>query len=107
MNMHHTSATRDIYDDSRIHRVAPSVFASAPIDGVSDRYAFVPTSRVLEAMRAEGWNVVQAAQTAVRLPDNRLFARHMLRFRHPDVNPILGGDSFPEVVLLNSHDRTS
>lgn len=100
-------SSNTILSNDQIRRVAPSVFAETPIDGVSDRYAFIPTSRVLDALRGEGWNVVKASQTRVRTPDNREFARHMLRLRHPSIEPVLNGDSFPEVVLLNSHNRTS
>jgi len=46
--------TVEISDDE-MRRFAPSVFASQPIEGVSERYSFLPTSSVLNGMRENGW----------------------------------------------------
>ncbi|MFY9987929.1 MAG: hypothetical protein WAK31_24440 [Chthoniobacterales bacterium] len=37
--------------DDEMRRLAPSVFASQPIEGVSERYSFLPTSSILNGMR--------------------------------------------------------
>ena len=40
--------------DEELQRLTPSVFASQPIAGVSDRYSFLPTSSILSGMRETG-----------------------------------------------------
>ncbi len=46
--------------DDELRRFAPSVFASQPIEGVSERYRFLPTSSILSGMREIGWVPVRA-----------------------------------------------
>lgn len=93
-------------DDLR-HSV-PSVFATHAQEGVSQRYAFIPTTEVIDILRDRGFHPVQAAQTITRLPDRKYFARHVLRFRHSDhLDPAKVGEEIPELVLANSHDRSS
>ena len=40
--------------DDQIHRVAPSIFAEAPHESRSQRYAYIPTATVLTELRKEG-----------------------------------------------------
>ncbi len=92
--------------NDRLMRVAPSIFAEAPHHKVSGRYGFVPTIQVIEAFRQQGWYPVRAQQTRVRDEGRREFTRHLVRFRQSD-RPIQVGDSVAELVLTNSHDRSS
>ena len=41
--------------DDQIHRVAPSIFADAPHESRSQRYAYIPTAAVLTELRKEGF----------------------------------------------------
>jgi Domain of unknown function (DUF932) len=92
--------------DGDIRNTAPAVFAEAPMPGASTRYTFLPTGQIVTAMRAEGWKPVEARQMGVRRMEHSGFQRHMVRFQRRDV--IAEVDEFaPEVILLNSHDRTS
>jgi hypothetical protein len=91
----------------QVRAAAPSVFANHPWEGVSERYAFIPTSSVVESLVAEGWNIAAARQQRVLLQDRREFTRHMLRFRRDDALALAVGDVFPEIALTNSHDRGS
>lgn len=86
--------------------IAPSIFATAPADKVSNRYGFVPTVDVVEELNNRGLVPVFAGQTMSRNKDNRPFAKHLLRFR-PQHAPTVMGQSLPEVVLMNSHDGSS
>jgi len=94
--------------DQELNAVAPSVFASQPIAGVSDRYSFLPTSSILNGMRENGWVPVRAEQQSVRTEARRGFQKHLIRFARAehlatwDKNQVR-----PEVVLLNSHDKSS
>jgi hypothetical protein len=57
-------------------------------------------------MIEEGWFVTRVQQNMVRLEDKRNFARHMIRFRRQE-GSLAVGDVFPEIGLINSHDRGS
>jgi hypothetical protein len=95
--------------DEEIRRAAPSVFAEAAHDSRSERYAYIPTSQVLEGLRREGFEVFSARQAIARLPDRREHTKHLLRLRHRSQvarGPVVG-DSASEILLLNSHDGTS
>src|SRR5260370_28098895 len=94
--------------DEELRCLAPSIFASQPIEGVSDRYSFLPTSSILNGMRENGWVPVRADQQSVRTEARRGFQKHLIRFARAehlaawDKNQVR-----PEVVLLNSHDNSS
>src|ERR1700736_4256838 len=53
--------------DDEMRRFAPSVFASQPIEGVSERYSFLPTSSILNGMRENGWVPVRAQEQSIRI----------------------------------------
>jgi len=93
--------------DEQIHRVAPSVFAEGKHDSRSDRYTFIPTIDVLNGLRREGFEVVNATQGRTRIPGKAEFTRHMLRLRRIQDVANFVGDEYPEIVLVNSHDGTS
>lgn len=103
-----------------VRNAAPSVFANNPFPGMSSRYAFIPTAKIVEDMMSEGWAVRQASQSFVRTAEKRGFQKHMIRFaRVSDIervnNLITRVDhntsktlaEFPEVVMVNSHDGSS
>lgn len=92
--------------DDQIRKVAPSVFAVAPQADVSSRYAFVPTSQIVSRLRESGWSPVMASQQFVRLDERRGFQKHLLRFQRRDTQAVVG-EYTPELVLINSHDRSS
>lgn len=85
---------------------APSVFADVAHSRTSSRYSFLPTSSILDGMESEGWVPVAAQEQVVRDESRRGFQKHMLRFAHRD-DLAKQSQERPEIVLLNSHDRTS
>ncbi len=91
----------------QLNTLAPAIFATAPDQAVSERYGFVPTIAVVEALQDEGWFPVRAQQTRVRDPQQRNTTRHMVRFRQDPARQIQVGDSVAELVLTNSHNRTA
>jgi hypothetical protein len=94
--------------DDQIRRFAPSVFAEQPHESRGEKYAFIPTSAVLEGLRREGFQPYQVMQTRCRDQGKRDFTKHLLRLRHPDARALTNvGDEIAEIVLLNSHDGTS
>ncbi|MDR3620492.1 MAG: DUF932 domain-containing protein [Paludisphaera borealis] len=93
-------------DDLR--RMAPSIFATEPYHGVSENYRFLPTSNVLDILRDRGYFPVKAMQSTTRLPDKQPFTKHLVRLRHADhLTPQHIGAELPELIVCNSHDRTS
>ena len=92
----------------QIRAAAPSVFAARPWDGTRpDTYRFVPTHEVLELMQDQGFRVTRATQSHSRIEGKRPFARHLLRLRHADFLGATASQEVPEIVLVNSHDRSS
>jgi len=98
--------TRELSNE-QIQRVAPSVFAGQPYHKQSDRYAFVPTSDIINEMRKNGFVPVSACQSASRIEGKELFTKHMIRFRQMNLNVTQVGEFILEAVLVNSHDGTS
>ena len=86
---------------------APSALATRPFDAMSAKYTYVPTLGVIEAMVKAGFQPFNAVQSRTRVAGKGDFTKHLIRFRHSDVGPLVVGDVIPEVVLINSHDGTS
>jgi len=99
--------------DQQLMRVAPSIFAETPWEGVSDRYVFVPTIAVVAMLRREGFEPVRAFQARTRIDGKVGYVKHTLRFRHRDLcndralTPDDLGTLIPEIVVTNSHDTGS
>lgn len=92
--------------NEQLQRYAPSAFANTPWHQVSDKYTMVPTLTVIERLRAEGFVPVSARQGGTRIEGKENFTKHMIRFRRAGERPVVG-DIYPEIMLVNSHDRTS
>ena len=95
--------------NDRIRAVAPSVFAEQPHESRSERYVYIPTVQIVDAMRAEGFYPVAVAQSRSRIEGKSEFTKHMIRFRRENVPATARavGDVLTETVLVNSHDGTS
>jgi len=90
--------------NDQIMAVAPSIFAEDAHHSRSDRYTFVPTVRVLDGLRREGFEPFMVGQSRTRVADKREFTKHMIRLRH--ASQINEGEA-NEIILINSHDGTS
>lgn len=92
-----------------IQKKAPSVFAENPHSQVSDKYRFIPTTRVMEVLQSQGWYPVSASQSGTRKEHKKGYQKHMLKFEHESGLSIPDGDTSVNVqaVLINSHDRSS
>lgn len=94
--------------NEQLFKMAPSIFATKPYEKVSERYAFMTTINIVEQLRTNGFAPVRAAQSFSRIVEKKNFTKHMIRFRRvQDMTGLAVGDEFPEVVLVNSHDRSS
>ena len=85
---------------------APSIFAENPHAQTSSRYSFLPTSSILSGMAEQGWMPVAAQEQLVRDQSRECFQKHMLRFAHRNDLQRPGAER-PEIVIVNSHDRSS
>lgn len=90
--------------NEQIARHAPSVLAEEPHQSRGERYSFIPTIRVLDGLRSEGFQPFEVRQTRVRDDDRAPYTKHMVRMRHASD---IAGEEVPELVLLNSHDGSS
>jgi len=85
----------------------PAVFAENAASTVSDKYTFIPTTRILGVLENEGWVPTSVSQVRSHQDENRQFAKHLIRLRRdeaiiPEVNKTI-----PEIVLFNSHNGKS
>src|SRR5258708_15584823 len=110
LNNHSTRSTVPgtvAISDDEMRRFAPSVFASQPIEGVSERYSFLPTSSILNGTRENGWVPVRAQEQSIRTEARRGFQKHVVRFaRVEHLQSWEKNQVRPEVVLVNSHDKS-
>lgn len=91
-----------------LRSMVPSAFATQAHESRSERYSYIPTSNVIEAMMREGFAPVAARQSSSRIEGKTEYTKHMIRFRSANALQTLAvGDTIPEVVLINSHDGTS
>lgn len=92
--------------EEQIRQAAPQVYAATPKPGVSQKYTFLPTSRIIEDMDKLGWKVTQAKANRYRNADNAEFGNHIVRFYHPDIflkNSEGGIEAYINVVVMNNH----
>lgn len=103
-----TTTTLATLSNDQLRRSAPSIFATQPWHGVSERYRFVPTIEVVDMLRDRGFLPVRAQQSRSRIEGKGAFTKHLIRFRHDSlIDAPRVGEEIPELVLVNSHDRTS
>lgn len=88
-----------------IRRTAPSVFAEHPHESRSQRYAFIPTSSVLERLMSEGFRCTKVQQARTRIEGKQGYTKHLMTFTHPSTRG--DNESGASLALLNSHDGGS
>lgn len=95
--------------NEQIMHAAPSAFAGEKHESRSERYAYIPTSEVIDGLRSNGFVPMFAKQGNSRVPGKADFTKHLIRFRHEGQKAGMQkvGDTYPEVILVNSHDGTS
>ena len=84
--------------------LAPSIAAEKPYSSVSERYSFIPTIKVVEILRDDGWYPVEAEEIRTRKEDKLGYQKHMIKLQKRGL--FLSDDEVVEAVLLNAHDGT-
>ena len=92
------------YSIENIRSLAPSVFTTEKASHLTDKYIQTPTIKVVEDLMNLGWEVTKAQEVKSR--KYKGFQKHLLVFRHPEITikGANGDDSFPQILLTNSHD---
>lgn len=104
MNLHHTSNFKaDALEEDTLRLKAPSIFAPGPMVGLSKRYTFVPTARIVSGLREQDWIPVSVEEQRSRVESRRGFQKHLIRFRRAEQMRALDEWNV-ELVLINSHD---
>jgi len=96
--------TNASYTLDQIKTIAPSVFTTDKAPHLTDKYIQTPTSRVVEDLMNLGWEVTKAQEVKSR--KYKGFQKHIIVFRNPQImiKGANGDDSFPQILLTNSHD---
>jgi uncharacterized protein DUF932 len=105
--MQFTSTNASPLTIEQIARIAPSAMAVSQHSSRSSRYTYIPTSDVIVGMQKAGFAPFSAKQSSTRDESRRDFTKHMIRFRQVTGQALKVGDTFAEIVLINSHDGTS
>ena len=96
-------------NDEEIKHLCPVAFKNRMVTseiqklGLSKHYSFVPTTKVVNDLRAMGWECVDAKQVKARKKSTNGYQKHMLTFEHPKYK-VEGAEEYPQLLLTNSHD---
>ena len=95
---------RNIITKERLKEIVPAVFSKDSI-GTSDKYVFVSTIKLIDDFERLGWYPVFAQNVKAR-KGTGLHSKHLIRFAH--ISNLNSNDELiPEIVWINSHNRTS
>ena len=76
-----------------------SVMAEGHSSDTSDRFTFIPTTRVIDIMATQNWFPTKVTEKATRKPEKKGFQTHIVRFRQPQQNQaIVVGDIVRQVT---------
>lgn len=85
-----------------------SITQTEAYSGTSDRYSFIPTTRVLDMLAQYGWFPMKAEQARVRKAELSGFQKHLIRCRHKSMLENTGlGSTIPEILVKNAHGGQS
>ena len=93
--------------NDQIFSNAPSVFANEAHEKTSNKYKFIPTIQVVDILRNQGWEPVQAFESRVRNESRQGFQKHSIRFAQTGNSELIVGDTRPEILLTSAHDGTA
>ena len=103
-------SSKGFLNTSEIQRLAPAVFTDHAAPNVSERYQYVDTSAILATLEGLGYVAVKAGQSVARSAAGQSYTKHVIRVMHQDYlqdKMRMVGDVVPQIILQNSHNRTS
>ncbi len=83
-----------------------SVHAESAWSKVSSKYSFLSTLDVVKALGDVGLAPYLVKQSGTRIEGKEGYTKHLMRFRSEGMQA-MAGNTYPEVVLINAHDRAS
>jgi len=96
---------RSFLTENELRTRVPAIYSNSPISSASDRYSFIPTYKVVSSLQKLGWYPTAAKMNKSKT--SLQYGQHMIRFANKSMNEsLLYGDSMPEIIFVNSHDRT-
>lgn len=104
------STAKGYLETADVQRLAPSAFTDHAAPGVSSKYQFVNTGDILVTLAELGYVPVKAGQSVARAGGGHSYMKHVVRVMHKDylANTMRAvGDVVPQIILTNSHNRTS
>ncbi|MEA1979470.1 MAG: DUF932 domain-containing protein [candidate division Zixibacteria bacterium] len=90
---------------SNLIETVPAAFNINRHSDVSEKYNFISSEEIMATFQEANWLPSETSQVKSRKEGGRDFAKHLIRFRNPDIKTEVGG-IIPEIVMLNSHDRS-
>ena len=107
MSLNPINKTVKPLSNDELFKVAPSIFSESPIETVSNKYAFVPTFKLLDTFRDAGYYPIMASESKAR-EENQGYQKHIIQFRSLEnlLRPNAKAE-YEDIVLTNSHNRTS
>ncbi len=101
-------ASTSVMTETEVQTAAPALFATQPWPEATDRYGFVNSGSIAQALGEAGYGIVWATQTRKRDPARVPFAQHYFRVRNlRQTTAVVEGAGRFEIILMNSHDGTS
>ena len=82
----------------------PTIFQEAPDVGVSGKYEFISTEKIIRQMQDSGFGLYGVRGGS--LGRSREFGVHSVTMRM-SAKSLVPGELYPEVILTNSHDRSN
>lgn len=96
-----------MYKIDNLKELAPAAFRTpeqGAEHGVSKKYQFMTTAEIIDGLSSMGWNPYTATQQKSK--KNPETTKHLIRFRHNDFGISGINGNVPEILFVNSHDRT-
>ena len=87
-------------------KIVPAIFADKPHESRSDKYVHIPTIEVVQNLLDNDFSMYALASSKSRRTDRENSKKHVIRFRHSGTT-VSVGETFYELVLVNSHDGSS
>jgi len=94
---------------TKLHEVAPSIYADSPSPDVSNNYVYVPSHKIISELGKEGWKPVRASQSSSRDGEYNGVQKHSIWFQPESYNrpdKLKVGEIVPQIYWGNSHDRS-
>jgi hypothetical protein len=97
--------SREALTDDQLRAAAPSIFAEDKHGSRSEKFTHIPTIKVLDGLRGEGFQPYEVRQGGSKDEEKRGYTKHLVRLRRD--GDFEAGETKRELILLNAHDGTS